>query len=170
MNELSNFKNKADLWWQERRGLLTGLFRNPLFFALGVRISQPDPHSVVLRLPWNRKQRLFASEIPMSILIGTAEMVLQMHLRQFQVYSPVRMQVVAAEVDLPQPLDQAIEIRMKSAWPEWEELRLQLCASPEVKREFVLPIWNGYGRTLGSVVLRGVLRSDRLLASTSDEQ
>src|ERR1700685_2447780 len=108
MNELDYFKNnfrtKADLWWQERRGLLTGLFKNPLFFALGVRVSQPDAQTVVLRMPWNRAQRLLASEIPMSILVGTAEMALQMHLRQFQVYTPVRLQIVAADVDLPHPL------------------------------------------------------------------
>lgn len=165
MNELSNLRTKADLWWQERRGLLAGLFKNPLFLALGVKVTQPDPQTVVLRLPWKRQQRLLASEIPMSVLIGTAEMAIQMHLRQFQVYSPVRLQIVSAEIDLPQPLDQAIEIRMKSTWPEWEEMRLQLCRTPMVERDFVLPIWNANGRTLGSVTLRGVLRSDRLLAS-----
>lgn len=170
MNELTNFKTKADLWWQERRGLIKGVFKNPLFFALGVRITQPDPQTVVLRLPWNKAQRMLASEIPMSILVGIGEMALQTHLRQFQVFAPVRLQVSNAEVELQQPLDQPIEIRLKSTWPEWEELRLQLGREASVERQFVLPIWNSNGRTLGSIALRGVLRSDRLLASAPNGQ
>src|SRR4051812_37049960 len=120
MNELTNLRTKADLWWQERRGILKGIFKNPLFFALGVRISQPDSQTVHLRLPWGKKQRLLASEVPLSLVVGCAEMALQLHLRQFQVFAAVTTQITSAEVELPKSLDQGLEIRLKSTWPEWE--------------------------------------------------
>ena len=69
MNELMNFKTKADLWWQERRGLLKGIFKNPLFFALGVRIFQPDGQTVHLRLPWNKTQKLLAIVVILQLVI-----------------------------------------------------------------------------------------------------
>src|SRR4051812_40888228 len=103
MNELMNFKTKADLWWQERRGLLRGIFKNPLFFALGVRVHQPDSQTVLLRLPWTKTQQVLASEIPMSLVIGCAEMALHLHIRQFQIFSPVNLQIVGAELELPRP-------------------------------------------------------------------
>jgi hypothetical protein len=141
------------------------LFRNPLFLALGVRITQPDAQTVILRLPWSKTQKLLASEIPMAIVVGCAEMVLQLHLRQFQVFSPVRAEILGVEVDLPRPLAQPIEIRMRSTWPEWEELRLSMARTEVFERDFVLPLWNGDGRTLGTVKLRVRLESDRLLTS-----
>jgi len=163
MNELMNFKTKADLWWQERRGLLRGIFRNPLFFALGVRIFQPDTQTVHLRLPWSKTQKILASEIPMSLVIGCGEMALQLHLRQFQVFSPVTIQIIGAELELPRPLDQAIEIRLKSSWPEWEQLRLELARSEKLERDFVMPLWSEGNRTLGTVIIHVVLQSGRYL-------
>lgn len=165
MNELMNFKTKADLWWQERRGLLRGIFKNPLFFALGVRISQPDGQTVHLRLPWSKTQKVLASEIPMALLVGCAEMALQLHIRQFQVFSPVNIQIVGAELELPRPLDQAIEIRLKATWPEWEELRLELARAQKLERDFVMPLWSENNRTLGTVVIRVQLQSGRYLSS-----
>lgn len=165
MNELMNFKTKADLWWQERRGYLRGIFKNPLFFALGVRISEPDGQTVHLRLPWNKTQKLLASEIPMSLLVGCAEMTLQLHIRQFQVFCPVNLQIVGAEIELPHPLDQAIGIRLKATWPEWEELRLELARGQKLERDFVMPLWSENHRTLGTVVIRALLQSGRYLSS-----
>lgn len=168
MNELMNFKTKADLWWQERRGYLKGIFKNPLFFALGVRIYQPDGQTVHLRLPWTKAQKLLASEIPMSLLIGCGEMALHLHLRQFQVFSPVNIQIVGAEIELPRPLDQSVEIRLKSTWPEWEELRLELARSDKLERDFVMPLWSQGNRTLGTIIVRVVLQSRRFLSSPKE--
>lgn len=159
-----NFKMKADLWWQERRGFLKGLFRNPLFLALGVRFLQPDGQTVVLRLPWNKTQKLLASEIPMAILVGSSEMALQLHLRQFSVYSPVTCRVLGVELELANPVEQSIEIRLKSSWPEWEQLRLELARLEMVDREFTLPIWSADERTLGSCRIRTRLQAQRLLS------
>jgi hypothetical protein len=163
MNELMNFKTKADLWWQERRGFLRGIFKNPLFFALGVRVYQPDSQTVHLRLPWTKTQKILASEIPMSLVIGCAEMALQLHIRQFQIFAPTNMQIVGAELELPRPIDQAIEIRIKSSWPEWEQLRLELASVEKLERDFVMPLWNQGNRTLGTVIIHTVLQSSRLL-------
>jgi hypothetical protein len=154
MYELTNLRTKADLWWQERRGLIKGLFKNPLFLALGVRISQPDAQSVNLRMPWGKTQRLLASEIPLSLVLGCAEMALQLHLRQFEVFAPIRSHVVSAEVELPRPLSQSLEMKLKSSWPEWEELRLELAKRELMTREFNIPLWAVDGRTLGNVKIQ----------------
>lgn len=166
MNELMNLRTRADLWWQERRGVLLGLFKNPMFFVLGVRISQPDPQTVQLRLPWGKPQKLLASEVPLSLVLGCAEMAIQLHLRQFAVFAPVNARVIGAEVDLPRPLNQALEIRLKSNWPDWEELRLEL-AHREVVREFDVPLWAADGRTVGNVKVRVRLKALQRLLSPS---
>jgi hypothetical protein len=168
MNELMNFKTKADLWWQERSALLRGIFKNPLFFALGVRVYQPDGQTVHLRLPWTKTQKLLASEIPMSLVIGCAEMALQLHIRQFQIFSPSTMQIIGAEVELPRPLDQAIEIRLKSSWPDWEQLRLELAQVEKLEHDFVMPLWNEGNRTLGTVIIHTVLQSPRYLSEAKN--
>lgn len=168
MSELMNIKTKADLWWQERRGFLKGLFKNPLFLALGVRISQPDAQTVILRLPWGKTQKFLASEIPMSILLGSAEMALQLHLRQFQIFSPVNIQFLGADLEVPRPLDQAAEIRLRSTWPEWEELRLELAKNESVVREYIIPLWAHDSRTLGTVVIRVCMQAVRFLPPTRD--
>jgi hypothetical protein len=166
MNELMNFKTKAELWWHERRGLLRGVFKNPLFFALGVRVMQPDAQTVHLRLPWGKPQKILASEVPMSLVMGCAEMALQLHLRQFQVFSPVSIQIVGAEIELPRSLDRSIEIRMKSSWPEWEELRLQLARVEKLERDYVMPLWSEGNRTLGTVIVRVILQGNRRYLSS----
>jgi hypothetical protein len=163
MNELTNLRTKADLWWQERRGLIHGLFKNPLFLILGVRISQPDAQSVNLRLPWGKPQRLLASEIPLSLVLGCAEMALQLHMRQFAVFAPVQASVTSAEVTLPKVLNQPLELKLKSTWPEWEELRLELAKVKELDREYNIPLWTTDARTLGNVKIHVRLKTGTYL-------
>jgi hypothetical protein len=165
MNEVTSLRMKADLWWAERRGWLKGMFKNPLFLALGVRVSRPDPQTVHLRLPWGKPQRLLAAEIPMAILVGSAEMALTLHLSQFEIFAPVLARVSGVDIELPKRLDQSVEFRIRSTWEEWEALRLELVSESSITKDFVFPIWSQDNRTLGTVTLRTNLQIPRYLTS-----
>lgn len=166
MNELANLKTKADLWWQTQRGVFSGVLKNPLFFLLGVRVSQPDSQTVHLKMPWGKVQRILASEVPFSMIVGCAEMALRLHFRQFEVFAPIRVEVVTIEAELPKAIDQAFEFRLKTKWLDWEELRVELAKVRTVDRDYYMPLWGENNSIAGSVKIRTRLHMNRFLPAT----